>query len=34
MTKYKILDILLKNKGKFISGEKLSEQLGVSRTAI
>lgn len=34
MTKYKILDILLKNKGKFISGEKLSEQLGVSRTAV
>ena len=34
MTKYKILDILLKNKGKFISGEKLSNQLDVSRTAI
>lgn len=34
MTKYKILDILIKNKGNFISGEMLSEELNVSRTAI
>ena len=34
MTKYKILDILIKNKGNFISGETLSEELNVSRTAI
>lgn len=34
MTKYKILDILIKNKGNFISGEELSEKLNVSRTAI
>lgn len=34
MTKYKILDILMKNKGKFISGEKLKEEIGVSRTSI
>lgn len=34
MTKYKILDILIKNKGKFISGEVLSDELMVSRTAI
>ena len=27
MTKYKILDILIKNKGNFISGETLSEKL-------
>ncbi len=34
MTKYKILEILMENKGKFISGEALSKELQVSRTAI
>lgn len=34
MTKYRILDILIKNKGDFISGEILSKKLNVSRTAI
>ncbi|MCI6152638.1 biotin--[acetyl-CoA-carboxylase] ligase [Fusobacterium perfoetens] len=34
MTKYKILEILLKNKGTFVSGEYLSSVLLVSRTAI
>lgn len=34
MTKYKILEVLLKNKGTFISGEYLSSVLSVSRTAI
>lgn len=34
MTKYKILNILRKNKGKYISGEYLKKEIGVSRTAI
>ena len=34
MTKYKILDILRKQKGEYISGEFLRKEIGVSRTAI
>ena len=34
MTKYKILDILRKKKGEYISGEYLRKEIGVSRTAI
>ncbi|MDP0493661.1 MAG: biotin--[acetyl-CoA-carboxylase] ligase [Fusobacterium sp. JB021] len=34
MTKYKILDILRKRKGEYISGEYLRKEIGVSRTAI
>ena len=34
MTKYKILEILRNREGEYISGEILSEQLNISRTAV
>lgn len=33
-TKSKLINLLIKNKGTFVSGEKLAEDLGVSRAAI
>ena len=32
--KYKILDLLYKNKGSFVSGQKICDELGISRTAV
>jgi len=33
-TKDRILKKLIQNKGKFISGEQISDKIGVSRTAV